>query len=130
MAALAVAAALALISAVGLSNCGGGPSSPSTPRPNPGDPNVFTVTSTGVSPKTMTLPPGSQVTFLNNDSRPHEMTSDPHPTHEDCPEINHIGFLSPGEFRQSGNFIQPQSCGFHDHLNDTNSSLRGTIVIQ
>ena len=35
--------------------------------------------------------------FVNNDSRSHEMFSDPHPEHTDCPEINQVGFLSPGQ---------------------------------
>jgi plastocyanin len=109
--------------------CSSGPSTPSGPKPNPGDPNVITVTSTGVSPKTLTVKQGTQVTFLNNDSRDHEMTSDPHPTHENCPTLNQVGFLKPGQFRQSGNLVIIETCGFHDHLNNANQALRGTITI-
>ena len=39
----------------------------------------------GVSPKNLVVGPGTQVTFVNNDSRNHEMTSDPHPEHTECP---------------------------------------------
>src|SRR3990170_1957844 len=105
-----------------------GCSSSTSPSPSPGGPTI-TITSSGVNPKTMTVTPGSQVTFVNNDSRPHEMTSDPHPTHEDCPELNQVGFLSPRQSRQSGNLVARGTCGFHDHLNDTNASLRGTITV-
>jgi plastocyanin len=52
---------------------------------------TVTITSNGVSPKNLQVSPGSQVTFVNNDSRNHEMTSDPHPEHTDCPAINQVG---------------------------------------
>jgi hypothetical protein len=58
------------------------------------------------------------------------MYSDPHPEHTDCPEINQVAFLSPGERRETGNFVMARSCGFHDHDNPDNESLKGTITIQ
>jgi hypothetical protein len=76
------------------------------------------------------VPPGSRVTFVNNDSRNHEMNSDPHPTHGDCPGINQVGFLTPNQSRTSGNLNTVRTCGFHDHLLDTNTSLQGTIIVQ
>jgi len=91
---------------------------------------TITITSSGVSPKTVTVPPGSRVTFVNNDSRNHEMNSDPHPTHGDCPGINQVGFLTPNQSRTSGNLNTVRTCGFHDHLLDTNTSLQGTIIVQ
>ena len=115
---------------MGLMGCGGSPSGPTGSGPNPGDPNVITITSTGVSPKTLTVSPGTQITILNKDSRDHEMTSDPHPTHENCPALNQIGFLKPNQFRQSGNLVILETCGFHDHLQDFKQSLRGTITVQ
>ena len=68
--------------------------------------------------------------FINNDSRQHDMESDPHPEHTDCPAINSVGLLSPGQSRQTGNLNVRRVCGFHDHMNDGNQSLRGTITIQ
>ena len=53
--------------------------------------------------------------MLNSDSRTHEMDSDPHPEHTDCPELNQIGFLNPGQSRQSGNLNTARKCGMHDH---------------
>ena len=67
-----------------------------------------------------------RVVFVNNDSRPHEMTSDPHPSHEDCPELNQVGFLNPGQQRESGNLVFTRTCGFHDHANPGTQSLQGT----
>jgi hypothetical protein len=44
--------------------------------------------------RTLTVPPGTRVTFVNNDTRVHEMDSDPHPDHTDCPEINQVDLLT------------------------------------
>jgi hypothetical protein len=70
------------------------------------------------------------VTFVNNNTRPHDMNSDPHPDHTDCPAINQVGFLQPGQSRQTGNLNTVRTCGYHDHDQDSNTSLQGTIVIQ
>ena len=68
--------------------------------------------------------------MINNDSRVHEMDSDPHPEHTQCPEINQIDFLNPGQSRSSGNLNTARTCGFHDHSNPDAASLKGTITIQ
>ena len=100
----------------------------------PSDPNVpaaiITITSAGVSPRQVTVSRGSQVRFVNNDSQPHDMHSDPHPEHTDCPELDQVGFLTPGQSRQSGNLVTPGVCGFHDHGLPLVTSLQGTITIQ
>jgi len=76
------------------------------------------------------VPAGTRVTFINMDSRDHEMDSDPHPDHTDCPEINQVDFLTPGQSRLTGNLNTSRTCGYHDHLLDTDARLRGSIVIQ
>lgn len=58
------------------------------------------------------------------------MSSDPHPTHTDCPEINQVGFLTAGQTKQTGNLTTARTCGFHDHNRPTDASLQGTITIQ
>ena len=73
---------------------------------------------------------GARVTFVNNDSRAHDMSSDDHPAHTDRPEINQVGFLSAGQSRQTGNLTTARTCSYHDHNQSTNTSLQGTIVIQ
>ena len=91
---------------------------------------TITITSSGVSPKALTVARGTQVTFTNNDSVPHEMNSDPHPVHTDCPEINSVGFLSPGQSKMTANLNTARTCGYHDHQRSSVTSLQGTIVIQ
>jgi plastocyanin len=108
--------------------CGG-----SDPAPSPGgggDAVTITISSSGVSPKSVKVAPGTQIMFVNNDSRIHQMSSDPHPEHTNCPEINFQGQLAPGERRQTGNLNDVRTCGFHDHLQNTNTSLQGTITIR
>jgi plastocyanin len=114
----------AAVLAAGCSSSSGG----TTPSQPPAA--TFTITASGVSPKSVTVPRGSQVQFMNNDTRPHDMDSDPHPEHTDCPQINAVGFLNPGQSRQTENLTIARSCGFHDHSNPDAASLRGTIVIQ
>ena len=110
---------------------GAGPACKSSTSPSPTTSSAtITITSSGVSPKSVTVSPGSQVTFTNNDSRQHEMASDPHPVHTECPAINSVGSLSPGQSRSTGNLTVTRTCGFHDHLRDGDQSLRGTITIQ
>jgi plastocyanin len=116
---------------------GGGASSPTTPvspppTTQPASPSAATVTitSAGVSPQQVEIPVGGRVTFTNNDSGFHEMYSNPHPIHTDCPPMNDVGPLSPGQSRQTGAFTVARTCGYHDHGQPTNAALQGTIVIK
>ena len=109
--------------------CGGSDNGGSTPT-TPDDGLTFTITSAGVSPKTLTVAVGSQVTFVNNDAIAHEMYSDPHPEHTDCRELDSVGFLAPGQFKQSENLNTIRTCGFHDHRQPLNTFLQGSILIR
>jgi plastocyanin len=119
------------LAAATLAACGGG-SSPTTPQPPPQtNPYVVTISSSGVvSPKDLTVPPGSQVLFVNNDSRRHDMTSDDHPDHLECPALNQVGVLTPGQSRESGNLNVVRTCGYHDHDNPDNANVQGRIIIR
>ena len=111
------------------SACGG--DSPSSNPNNPTNPFTITISSSGiVGPKQLTVPPGTRVLFVNNQSRPHNMTSDPHPDHLDCPELNQVGLLNAGQSRESGNLVIVRTCGFHDHDDPDNVNLRGSIIIR
>jgi plastocyanin len=91
---------------------------------------TVTITSAGVSPKTVAIRVGERVAFANQDSVSHEMASDPHPAHTDCPAINQLGTIPPGQTRTTGDLTAARTCGYHDHLRDTVTALQGTIVIQ
>lgn len=112
--------------------CGG--SSPSSPSPSGGgggstNTTTITITASGVSPKDITVPVGSRVTFVNNDLVGHDMNSDPHPEHTQCPDLN-VGFIAAGQSRQSLNLNAARTCTYHDHNQPSNSNLQGTIRIQ
>ena len=100
------------------------------PSPAPSSTATITITSAGASPQTVTIAAGGRVTFVNNDSRSHNMSSDPHPTHTDCSALNQVGFLAPGQSRDTGMLTTVRTCGFHDHDQPSNSGLRGQIIIQ
>ncbi len=135
---IAVAACVALLCGA----CGGAsPSSPSSSGSTGGSGNppggggapgsaTITITSAGVTPKSVTVALGSSVTFINNDSQPHDMSSDPHPLHTDCPEMNGVGFIQPGQTKSTNAFRTVRTCGFHDHNQPSTASLQGSIVIQ
>ena len=133
---LLFALGLAAVLAFGVGACGGGSSSPSTPStpaptatPPPGGAATFTIVAGVVSPKQVEINVGQRVAFVNNDTATHEMLSDPHPQHTDCPPINEVGGLAPGQARLTGVFTVARTCGFHDHGMPDNTSLQGTIII-
>ena len=105
---------LVLILILFLASCGGGNSTPAPPT-TPSNPYTFTLTSSGVSPKELTVPLGARVLFVNRDSRRHDMASDPHPEHTQCTEINSVGVLTTGQSRETDNLVSVKTCGFHDH---------------
>ncbi len=115
--------------------CGGGGGSPGGPTTGggnpvmPGEAATITVTSTGVSPREVTVPLGSRVNFVNQGNSIIEMTSDPHPVHTDCPPMNGVGGLRPGETGQTSPFNMARRCGFHDHGRGEDERFMGTIVI-
>jgi plastocyanin len=111
--------------------CGGGSSAGTSPSPTPTPaPNTITITSAGVNPATLTVALGSQVTFVNNDVQVHDMLSDPHPEHTDCPELNQVGSLAPRQSKQSGNLNTAKTCGYHDHELFSDPKWQGKIIIQ
>ena len=115
-----------------LAGCGGGaPSSPSNGGGTTTDTTV-TITASGMSATQINVSPGARITFVNNDARPHNMTSDPHPEHNDCPEINTVGLLQPGQRRETANLVAVRTCGFHDHDDPPPAGARwaGRITIR
>jgi plastocyanin len=124
--------AIAAVACGGGSDGGGGgtPTTPTNPTNPPTASNTITITANGVNPSQITVPVGSRVTFINNDTRNHEMNSNPHPTHGDCPAIDDVGFIAPGQTKQTGNLTVARTCGFHDHNQPDVASLQGQIIVQ
>jgi plastocyanin len=112
-----------------MASCGGGSGGPKPPTGPGGSTTTITIRSTGADPRTVTVPLGTRIRWVNSDNRPHEMSSDPHPEHDRCPEING-GVLTPGQSRETSNLVVARTCGFHDHLNPDQANLNGTIIVQ
>jgi hypothetical protein len=104
--------------------CGSSPTTPSS-----GDQTV-TITATGVTPSEVRVPLLGRVTFVNNDVRAHAISSDPVQLHSDCPPINDVGFLNPGESRSTGQLNVTRTCGYHDHINEFDPTWKGRIIVQ
>jgi len=92
---------------------------------------TVTMTANGLSSGSVTVAVGQTVTFINNDTRPHEIASNPHPQHGSCPGIEAgLGVISPGQTKVTHNFANAGTCGYHDHQDDTNTRFQGAIVVQ
>jgi hypothetical protein len=68
------------------------------------------------------------VTFVNNDVIPHDIFGGPDPARPDCHEIDAVGFLAPGQSRQTAPFPQARACDYHDHAHSAH--VTGRIIIQ
>lgn len=84
------------------------------------------ITSAGFSPATVTVSPGTVVTFVNTDTKPHWVASDPHPVHTGLPGFDAKSALAPGA-SYSFTFTTAGTYGYHDHLNP---STRGQVVVE
>jgi plastocyanin len=78
------------------------------------------------SPRSLTVAPGTTVTFTNNSSRSMWVASDPHPAHTNLSSFDADRAYAAGQsytytFDKAGTFT------FHDHLN---SAARGSIIVQ
>jgi plastocyanin len=109
------------------------PSAAPTPSTPPAATLEATVTITAnnqVQPAEVRVRVGGRVTFVNQNNRAHDITSDPPHLHTDCPAIMEVGFIQPGQTKQTGVLTQARTCGFHDHMQENNSNLQGRIVIE
>ena len=73
---------------------------------------------------------GGQLIFINNDTEPHDILSDPPHIHTDCPEINAAGYLVPGQARGSDPLNRIMTCGFHDHTHEGDAAFAGKVTIE
>ena len=122
-----------LLAALVSASCGGSSETPSAPSSPSTEGRTITLTSDGATPKSLTIAAGTRVIFVNNDTRPHNMASDPHPEHDLCPALNG-GVIGPGQSRESLNMFtgvnDPRTCGFHDHDNPPPQGSRWTGSIR
>lgn len=85
------------------------------------------ITDKGFFPQTIRLKKGGTVSFINQDTQPHQIMSDPHPIHDLYPFLNTDEVLNNGEsvaitFEKSGTFT------YHDHLNPL--KYKGIVMVE
>lgn len=90
---------------------------------------VVTITASGVNPGDVQTAVGTRVMFVNNDTIAHDIMGGPDPTRPDCHEIDSVGFLSPGQSRQTAPFERARLCEYHDHSYHS-TIFNGRILIQ
>ena len=121
---------LYLAAAISAVACGSSSSSSTAPTLSTAvTTTTITITAAGVSPNNIEVTQGSRVLFVNSDTKSHNMVSDPHPEHTDCPPINSVGLLAPGKSVETGNLTVVRTCGYHDH-DDTSAKWQGRITIK
>lgn len=107
------------------------PTAPDSSNTQPGPVGAsIAITPTGLSPSSVTIAAGQSVTFVNNDSVAHQIASTPVPTYTDCPSINRVNRLEPGQRMDTGAFTASRSCSFLDLLRTDDARWQGTIQVQ
>lgn len=86
-----------------------------------------TITTQGFVPQTILLKKGSGVIWTNTDNKPHQIASDPHPTHSLLPTLGKGKILSPASsftltFNKTGTFT------YHDEENPL--KFKGVVIVR
>lgn len=95
----------------------------------PAQTSTVTLNSSGADPLIVTVSAGTTVTFVNNDSGRHQISSNPHPAHTGLPGFDSLSGIEPGQ-SYSFTFTTAGTFGYHDHLDPTNSAWAGKVIVQ
>lgn len=86
---------------------------------------AVTVTTMGFVPQTITVKPGTKVTWINKSGDVANVSSDFHPTHLVYPPLNLGSFTDKSSV--SLVFDKPGTYNYHNHLNP---GEKGTVIVQ
>lgn len=84
------------------------------------------MTKEGFVPSSVTVKRGQTVRWVNAESQPHWLASDPHPSHTDNPDLDSLHELAQGE-TYLYTFMKSGMVRYHDHLNP---QYLGTVVVE
>ena len=91
---------------------------------------TVSISASGVSPVQLIGNGSVYVSFVNQDTERHEIRSNPHPAHTDCPEIGALS-IPPGQRLTVGStFNAGRTCGYHDETRPDDVRFQGTISIR
>jgi plastocyanin len=85
------------------------------------------INSDSFTPKTIYVKAGTQLTWTNNDTKPHQVAADPYPKNNSIPGFNNDLPLSSGD-SYSFTFNKKGKYTYHDQLAPFN--LQGTVVVE
>jgi len=98
-------------------------SSPDTGLPlNTGPTATVQITADGFEPATLSVAPGTTVTWVNADDAPHQVASNPHPEHTDLSGLDSSQPIA-AEQSYSFTFNETGTFGYHDHLQPTTNGM-------
>jgi hypothetical protein len=106
------------------------PPTPTPPAPPPLTATIVITSNNSFAPSEVRIGVGGRVTFINQNNRPHDIVSDPLHLHTDCPAIFDVGFIQPGQTKQTGALNVARVCGLHDHMQENNADLHGRIIVE
>ena len=87
------------------------------------------ISANGMAPQEVTIGAGGRVAFVNNDNVPHDIQGGRDPEHRDCLEIDAVGFLTPGQSKQTNPLTTVRTCDYHDHSFHA-PNFSGRIVVR
>jgi hypothetical protein len=116
------------LAALVLVGCTAGPSGvrPS-PNPTPLVEPVVTITSSGLVPQALHIVGDTGISFVNRDTRAHDLRSDPHPAHTECALMN-LGEVAVGETRVTARITPGQGCGYHSESDPASRAFQGFVL--
>ncbi len=137
---LSIALSALVLSALacGGSGGGGGNAGGNNSGGNPGAPSgggsgivgaTINLNASGIDNTAPAVQVGERLRVVNNDTRVHQIMTTPHLVHTDCPALNAIGSLAPGQSGTSDPLTTSRGCGFHDHLNPDDTKFRGQVLV-
>lgn len=85
------------------------------------------VTSSGFNPSVLGVKSGTQVTWINADTKPHQVAADPYPKNNSIPNFDSTQTLLTND-SYSFTFNQRGTYHYHDQLNPL--KLLGTVVVK
>ncbi len=114
-----------------LALCAGCSTGPSAVRPSP-EPTplvepVVTIAAGGVTPQVLHIAADTGITFVNRDTRAHEIRSDPHPAHTECALMN-LGAVEGGQSRETARIVSGQGCGYHAEGDPASHAFQGFVL--
>lgn len=95
----------------------------------PDVPPVVTITSAGAGPRELHIFARDVATFVNDDTRPHEMRNDQAASRDARCSTVGVGLLAPGESRKAE--LQPSGvpCFYRDEREPGNAALQGYVLV-